>query len=457
MRKKIKAAIEYVNENQDRFFNELAEYIAFPSVSADSLYKQDIRSCAEWSAKKMKEAGLTNVQVIPAIGNPFVFGEYKCGKSEAPTLLFYGHYDVQPVDPENLWNTPPFEATLIGENLYGRGTSDMKGQILACLNGLEATLHQGDLNVNVKFMLEGEEETSSPSMVSFLTEYKELLKSDVSINPDSGMISKELPAINYALRGIAAFEIIIRGPKVDLHSGGYGGAVLNPANELARLLAGMHDNDWKVTLPGFYDKVRPLDEKERQELTRLPKSDNTFLEQTGSPSLWGETGYSAVERTGGRPTMDVNGITSGYGGEGPKTIIPAVASAKISFRLVPDQDPAEVKQQLIKYMEQNVRPGVTWEVKEQGSGKPSICDLDSKFVQLTADALESAWGVRPGFDRVGGSIPIVGQMQEYLGIDSVLTGFGLPDDAVHSPNEKLHIPTWMKGIEAIIYLLLNAK
>jgi acetylornithine deacetylase/succinyl-diaminopimelate desuccinylase-like protein len=395
------------------------------------------------------------VQIIPSKGHPFVYGEILTAGPDASTLLFYGHYDVQPADPLELWETGPYDPTVRGENLYGRGTSDMKGQNVACFNAVEAAVQAGDLPVNVKFLIEGEEEVGSPNMHPFLEANKDMLACDVSINPDSGMLGKEYPTINYALRGLSYFEIRVQGPAVDLHSGMFGGTVLNPANELARLIGGMHDENGRITLPGFYDRVREMDAEERAELARLPRTDGDFLEQSGSPALWGEAGFTSIERVGGRPTLDVNGFLSGFVEPGQKTVLPAKAMAKISTRLVPDQDPKEVYKQMVQYMEEHANPGITWEVEYMSGSPASISARDSKYALAMAAALETVWGTRPVFYRVGGSVPVVGDMQRVLGVDSVLTGFGLPDDAIHSPNEKMHLPTWRKGTAALIHMIYN--
>ncbi len=315
----------------------------------------------------------------------------------------------------------------------------------------------GDLPVNFKWLIEGEEEIGSPNLGQFISENKELLRSDFALNPDAGMISEHSPTITYALRGMAYFELRIHGPTHDLHSGIFGGILHNPAIALAELIAGMHDAEGRITLPGFYDKVRPLTEEERNEIGRIPVDDQFYLETTGVPALTGETGYTANERTGARPTLDVNGLLSGFTGPGSKTIIPATAMAKISMRLVPDQDPDSVAKQLRQYLEEKAAKDIRWELIEMHGGKPSISDLNNMGVRAYAKALETVWGVSPFFKREGGSVPVVASMQEKLGIESVIGGFGLPDDNYHAPNEKLHLPTWYKGIEAMIHFFLNLR
>ncbi len=345
-------ALQYARQNGERFLTELKEVLSIPSVSTDDANKADVQHTAEWVAEQMRGMGINSVQVMPTDRHPVVYGEYLEAK-DVPTVLIYGHYDVQPVDPLDLWETPPFEPTQRGENLYARGASDMKGQVVATLKAIESIMKNGGLPVNVKFIIEGEEEIGSPSLVSFMEAHKDMLAADFCLNPDAGMLGADKPSIAYALRGLAYFELRVFGPDHDLHSGQYGGAVRNPANTLAALIAGMKDENGRVTLPGFYDKVRPLDEEERAELARLPMDEAFYLEQTGAPALWGETGYSSVERVGARPSLDVNGLLSGFTGKGAKTVLPAWAMAKISMRLVPDQDPAEVRQQLLRYLEEN--------------------------------------------------------------------------------------------------------
>ncbi len=333
----------------------------------------------------------------------------------------------------------------------------MKGQAMVALKAVESLVRTGSLPINIKWLFEGEEEIGSPHLGEFISTHKELLTSDFAVNPDSGLIGAEDPTITYALRGLAYFELRVYGPAQDLHSGMFGGAVRNPANALAELIAGMHDDQGCVTLPGFYAKVRELSDEERQELARLPGDDQHFIKQTGVPALFGETGYTTNERTGVRPTLDVNGLLSGFTGEGSKTIIPAWAMAKISCRLVPDQDPKDVHQQLLQYLEEHAPKSVRWELDELAGGPASISDRENVGVQAMSKALAAVWGKRPYFKREGGSIPVVAQMQRLLGIESVITGFGLPDDNVHSPNEKQHLPTWYRGIDAYIHFFINLQ
>ncbi|MBT6324001.1 MAG: dipeptidase [Anaerolineae bacterium] len=447
-------ALSYAQENKEKFLDELKEVLRIPSVSTDSARKDDMLRVAEWLVEKLEVLGMENVEIFPTAKHPVVYADWLHAK-DAPTVLIYGHYDVQPEDPLDLWETPPFEPTQRGDSLHARGASDMKGQVVATLKAVEAIVKNGELPCNIKFMIEGEEEIGSPNLLDFMEMHKELLAADFCLNPDAGMLGKELPSITYALRGLAYFEIHVTGPSHDLHSGLFGGAVRNPANTLMTLIAGMKDENGHITLPGFYDKVRAIDAEERAELAKLPVNEEFLLKQTGSPSLWGEKGYTPVEQIGARPTLDVNGMLSGFTGEGAKTVLPAKAMAKISMRLVPDQTPDEVYEQLVQYMEENAPDGVKWDIKVEHGGNPSISELGGVGVKAMSDAMSTVWGTPPLFKREGGSIPVVGDMQKTLGIESVLTGFGLPDDRIHSPNEKQDLPTWYRGIDALIHFFYN--
>ena len=446
-------ALKFAQENKKRFLDELISLASIPSISTDPEHKNDMKRAAEWIADQMRRIGMKGVQIFPTGGHPVVYSELVEAGSTAPTVLIYGHYDVQPAEPLELWKTPAFEPTVRGENLYARGATDMKGQVMAALKAVEAVVRTGKLPVNVKFLIEGEEEIGSPSLGAFISGHKDLLACDFALNPDSGILAADLPTITYALRGLAYFEIRVYGPDHDLHSGVFGGVVHNPAQALCELIAGMHDSQGRITLPGFYDKVRDLDQDERAELARLPIDEAFFMKQTGAPALWGEAGYTPAERVGARPTLEVNGLLSGFTGEGSKTVLPSWAMAKISSRLVPDQDPNEVHQQLLKYMEANAPKTIRYEVIKMVGGPASISDRGSTWVKAMEKAMEAVWGKRPLFRREGGSVPVVGQFQEILGVESINCGFALPDDNMHSPNEKLHLPTWYRGIDSFIYFL----
>ena len=350
MTNQLTAALSYAQEHQDQILDELIEFVSIPSVSTDPEKKTEMQRAAQWVANQMHSLGFENVKILPTARHPVVYGESLKARSDKPTVLIYGHYDVQPAEPLELWGTPPFEPTQQGENLYGRGASDMKGQVVASFKAVEAYAHTGDLPINVKFIIEGEEEIGSPSLEKFLAENKDMLSSDFAINPDTGMIDAYTPTITYGLRGLAYFELRVTGPEHDLHSGIFGGAVHNPAQVLCELIAGMHDKNGRVTLPDYYDSVRSLDDEERAELARLPLDESFYLEQTGAPELFGETGYTAYERVGARPTLEINGLLSGFTGEGSKTVLPAKAMAKISMRLVPNQNPDEVYKQFMRYL-----------------------------------------------------------------------------------------------------------
>lgn len=452
----LQSALEYASQNRARFLDDLKEILAIPSISTDAEYKDETARAAQWTADYLKKLGMENVEIMPTAedGHPVVYGEY-LKKPGAPTVLIYGHYDVQPPDPLELWETGPFEPQVRGDLLYGRGASDMKGQVLATFHAIESALKAGDLPVNLKFLIEGEEEIGSKNLEPFLKKHAEKFKADVSLNPDAGMIGVDMPTITYGLRGLAYMEVHVWGPKADLHSGLYGGVVHNPAQALAELVAKMHDEKGRVTLPGFYDSVRPISEEERKAFARLPNDDQHYLEETGVPALWGEEGYISAERTGARPTLEVNGLLSGWTGPGSKTVLPAKAMAKISCRLVPDQDPDEVVEQTKQFMEANAPKTIHWEVKKLSGSPHAIADLNNPGVKAMDKAMESVWGARPYYRREGGSIGAVAMLQQICGVESVLVGMGLPSDNVHSPNEHLHLPTWYKGMDAFIHFLYN--
>jgi acetylornithine deacetylase/succinyl-diaminopimelate desuccinylase-like protein len=450
----IQKAINYYRNNEQALFQEFLHFLKIPSISTAQEHQEDIHSAAEFLVKKMASLGFENVEAIPTARHPIVFGEYTAD-TQKPTALLYGHYDVQPPDPLAEWDTDPFAPHIRNDYLYARGASDMKGQIWALITALESILKTADLPINVKFFFEGEEEIGSPSLDSFLKNHNSLLSCDFVLNTDAGMIAPDKPTIVYALRGLAYFELRIHGPKADLHSGLFGGVVDNPANVLSRVIAKMHDDTGRVSLPGFYDKVREISQKERKTLSRLGL-DETFYENiSGAPASGGESGFTPVERAGARPTLDVNGLYAGFIGKGAKTIIPSSAMAKISTRLVPDQDPNEVHQSLKSFLEKNVPHSVTWEL-EFMSGAPAYINKEEVLgMNQFKAALKETWGIDPLLKREGGSIPVATAMKDILGVDSIITGFGLPDDQIHSPNERLHLPTHKKGIEALIRFFLK--
>lgn len=447
------AALSYAEDHQTEFLEALKELLRIPSISTLPEHEGDMRRAAEWIGAKLSELGFESVAVMPTEKHPVVFGEWLKAGPSAPTILVYGHYDVQPADPLELWESDPFEPVVQGDDLFARGASDMKGQLVANLAALESNLHAGGLPVNIKYMVEGEEEIGSPSIEQYLKANRDLLRGDFCLNVDSSILSPDTPSITYALRGLAYFELWVYGPASDLHSGMFGGAVNNPANVLADLIAGMRDEDGRITLPGFYDKVRPLDEDERADLAKLPQPDAWWLDQTGAEALFGDPDYTVIERVTARPTLDVNGLLSGFTGEGSKTVLPAKAMAKISTRLVADQQPEAIDECLRAYLERNAPPSVRWALKNLASAKPSIVERDSVAVRAASAALERVWGKRPLFNRSGGTIAVVGLIQELLGVDTLLLGFGLPDDNLHAPNEKLHLPNFHKGISTYIHLM----
>ena len=451
----VQQAVEYARKNQDKFLDDLKAIVAIPSISTTPENKSDMDRAAEWMASRLRNLGMNNVQIMPTGGPPVVYGEWLDAGKNSPPVMVHGHYDVQPVDPLDLWDTPPFEAITRGDNMFGRGTSDMKGQVVASLSAVESIINTGGLPVNLKWLLEGEEEIGSEHLGEFIQKHKELLKADVCLNPDAGMISADLPTITYGLRGLIYMELRIYGPSRDLHSGLFGGTVHNPAQAIIELIAGMHDKNGTITLPGFYANVRKLSDQERKDMAQLPTNEKFFLEQTGVPALWGEPEFIPIERTSGRPTLEVNGLLSGFTGEGSKTVLPAWAMAKISCRLVPDQTPMEIFKCMQAYLEANAPRDIRWELKNLHTAGAAITDIKSAGVQAMSKAFETVWGKRPLFKREGGSIGVVVQLQEYVGVESVLTGFGLPEDNVHSPNEKLHLPTWRRGIEALIHFFHN--
>ncbi len=450
-------ALSYANENRGRFLAELKEVLTIPSISTDPDHNPDMQQAAEWMASQLRSLGMDNVQIMPTGGHPVVYGEWMGAGKSAPTVMIYGHYDVQPPDPLELWTTPPFEPSVRGENLYARGAADMKGQVLASLKAVESVMRSGTMPVNIKWLIEGEEEIGSDHLDDFIKNHKELLACEFCLNPDAGILGEDLPSITTGLRGLAYFELRVYGPVKDLHSGLFGGTVHNPAQALMELVAGMHDKNGKVTLPGFYDKVRKISKKEHRDFLRLPMNKKSLLEMTGVPALWGEPQFIPSERIGGRPTLEVNGLLSGFTGTGSKTVLPAWAMAKISCRLVPDQTPEETIKQMKKYLKEKAPKDIKWELEYLHGAGPALTSTDNPGVRALSQAMESVWGKRPLFPREGGSIGVVVQLQKHLKADSVLSGFALPDCDAHSPNEKLHLPTFYKGIDTLIHFFYNLK
>jgi len=448
------AALEFAKSNRDRFLEEYKSLLRIPSISTLPEHKNDVLHTAKWLVEQLTAIGLEKVSIMPTGGHPVVYAESK-PVPDKPVVLVYGHYDVQPVDPLDEWITPPFEPAVRGDYIHARGASDMKGQIFAQIKALESLTKHGDFPCTLKYLLEGEEEVGSPHLAPFIDEHRDLLACDFVLNCDSGIHQADMPGIVYSLRGLAYFELEVRGPRNDLHSGLFGGSVHNPAQALCELIAGMHDDKGRVTLPGFYDKVRPLEAEERESLAKLPYSDEEWMAMTGAPGLWGEEGYTSLERIGARPTLEVNGMISGFTGEGSKTVLPAKAMAKISMRLVADQEPSEIRDQLCAYLRAKAPGTVEWEVRELVHGKGAIMDRKSSYMQAAMKALEIVFGKEPVFKREGGSVPIVALFQEKLGVDSVMLGFALPDDGIHGPNERQYLPNFFRGIDTYIHFMTS--
>lgn len=448
-------ALQHAGENRERYVEQLFDLLRIPSVSTLSEHRPDIERAAEWLASEMSRVGLKNVQTMPTDGHPVVYGEWLEAGGGAPTVLIYGHYDVQPVDPLELWDSPPFEPVIRDGEIYARGASDDKGQAFAHIKAIESMLAaNGRLPVNVKLILEGEEEIGSPSLETFVVANKELLAADTGLVSDGRIVGPEQPSIVYALRGMTYMEVIITGPKRDLHSGTYGGSVHNPAQVMAEIIAALHDKNGHITIPGFYDKVRPLSDSERAALKQVPYTLEQWQQETGLEKPWGEPDFTLLERASARPTCEVNGMWGGFQGEGGKTIIPAEAGAKISMRLVPGQDPGEIAQLFTDYVMSVAPDDVKVVVNNLTGGWPAITPIDSPEMQAAARAYEAVWGVRPVFTREGGSIPIVATFQKELGTPVVLMGFGL-DDNTHAPNEHFRVSHFYRGIDTIIQYYYN--
>jgi acetylornithine deacetylase/succinyl-diaminopimelate desuccinylase-like protein len=447
-------ALEYARSHRDSFLKELEAFLRIPSVSTQDEHKSDIERAAAWLRDRMVKAGFSEAEVMPTSGHPVVYGAWTEADAEAPTILIYGHYDVQPPDPVDLWETPPFEPTVVGEDVFARGASDDKGQLYTHVKAVEAFIEsQGGLPVNVKCIFEGEEECGSPSLEPFIHEHQDLLAADVAVISDTGFVREGVPSIVYGLRGLAYLEVEITGPDHDLHSGLYGGAVLNPINALCTIVDQLQDESGRITVPGFYDHVQEFSAEERAELADVPFDRQAWLEEAGVKTDWGEPDYTIVERTTARPTLDVNGIWAGYTEPGAKTVLPSKAFAKISMRLVPDQDPDRIAELVGGYIEELAPRAVDVEVRPLHGGKPAIVDRDSPMMEAASKAYAEAFGKAPLLVRRGGSIPVVAKFQSILGIETILMGFGLPDDRLHSPNEKFHLPNFYRGIETSIHFM----
>ncbi len=443
----MQATLEYLHDHESEFVQELCDYVRFPSVSAQSQHRKDLQSCAEWLRNNCQAAGL-EARLCPTEGNPVLLATTPRAKTgRKPHFVIYGHYDVQPAEPFNLWKSPPFEPRIEGRSLFARGASDNKGQHLAHLKAIQAYLKTGtELPCDLTFVVEGEEEVGSLSLAAFLKQNRSALRCEAVVVSDTGMPAPGLPALTYALRGITALEVKLTGPNRDLHSGIFGGSVENPAMALCQVLAQLRDRKGRIAVPGLYDDVVPLSPYERKQLARLPYNERTYSRFLGVPKLFGEHGFTAWEQRTSRPTLEINGLTSGYQGEGSKTIVPSTASAKITIRLVPDQDPREIAQLVRKQILRLCPPSVRVEVRTGHSGQPYRFEPTSPLAQAALKALEAAFGRQPVLLREGGSIPIVTDFKRILGADTLLLGLALPDDNAHSPNEKFDLDNFAAGM-----------
>lgn len=446
-----RAVDAYLTAHRGRHLDELCDFLRFPSVSALPEHAGDVRACAEWLAGQLAAVGLENVALLPTGGNPIVYGDWLHAREGAPVALVYGHYDVQPADPLELWTTPPFEPTIREAKLYARGSSDNKGQIFAALKAVEALLATlGALACNVKVIVEGEEEVRSDHLTEFVRANPTLVAADVAVITDNAMYARGVPAIPIGLRGMAALEVTLRAGEHDLHSGVYGGTVPNALHALVDVLAGLHGDDTRVTVEGFYDRVRPLAEDERREWQQLPFSEHGFRSETGQTELVGEAGYSPLERIWARPTLELHGIWGGYQGAGVKTVIPAVAHAKLSCRLVPDQDPEEVLQLLRRHMERNAPRGTSIAIDTELAGAwPMLTPRGHPAIRAATAALAAAYAHEPVIIRSGWSIPVTEILQRHLGLPSVLLGFALPNENAHAPDEHFHLENFDSGIRTM--------
>ncbi|HJT35165.1 MAG TPA: dipeptidase [Pirellulales bacterium] len=442
---------DYLTQHAGDFEDDLCQLLRIASVSADSQHRGDVRRAAEWMAEQFRSLKMS-VELCETPGHPIVYAEW-LGAPGAPTALVYGHYDVQPPDPLDEWISPPFEPTRRDGNLYARGATDDKGQMLTHVKSAQAWMNvEGRLPINLKFLIEGEEEVGSEHLEQFIAANRQRLSCDVVVISDTSQFAPDQPAITYGLRGIAYFELRLTGPKQDLHSGTFGGGVMNPANALTQMLAALINSRGQIQVPGFYDDVEPLTETERRQFAELKFSDQEFCGELGITAVAGEAGYSTLERRWARPTFDVNGLWSGYQGEGSKTVLPARAGAKFSFRLVPRQDSKKIHAALESMLRRLLPPGITMELLAYHGAPGVVVPLDSPYVHAAARAIEQGFGRPPVYIREGGSIPVVSTFRQQLGVDTLLLGWGLNDDNTHSPNEKFRLADFHRGIRASAYL-----
>lgn len=441
---------EFIAANRTRMYDEWASLIRIPSISCQQEHKPDMLRCAERWRELLLEAGCQHAEVMPSAGNPFVFGEYTPRAATiAPTVLVYGHYDVMPVEPLELWQSDPWEPSVRDGRLYARGADDDKGQSMIQVKAFEYLVREGLMNCHVKFILEGEEEIGSPSLEAFIEEHKELLKCDIILVSDTSMIGKDTPSITTGLRGLAYWQVEVTGPNRDLHSGHFGGAVKNPINALCEMVARLVDGDGRITVPGFYDDVLPIPEAEREMIKQIPFDLDRYKAAIDIDEVAGEVGYSTLERNSCRPSLDVCGIWGGYTGEGSKTVLPSKAYAKLSCRLVANQDHAKISRQMEQYLIDIAPAGVRVRVEPMHGGQGYVCPIDIPAYKAAEKGFERAFGVRPLAARRGGSIPIISSFEQILGVKTILMGFGLEQNAIHSPNESMDLEVWEKGIVAV--------
>jgi len=452
-----RAALGYARTHRRRFFSELKDFLHFPSVSSQAARVHDVLRCAEWLARHLEQIGICNVRILPAGHNPIVYGSWLRARNK-PTLLIYGHYDVVPAEPLAEWQTPPFTPTVKGLDLYGRGTDDDKSQLFCHVKAIECFLRSsGALPINIKCIFEGEEEIGSGHLLPFIARNKRELRADAALVSDTKMLGPRRPAISYAQRGGLRAEIEVRGPNKELHAGTFGGAVLNPVQALCDIVATLHDEDRRISIPGFYDDVRNWSDKERAYMARVGPSDEKIRETAGVTHGWGERGYTLYERTTTRPALALNGMVGGHYGPGVKGVIPTGALAKLSFRLVPDQDPHRVDKLFRDHIDRVAPKAVQVAVRTMAPIQPAYLDRNHPAIRTAVFAYRKGFGSYPVFLRSGGSIPVVNTFQEELGAPTVLMGFGLPDDQNHAPNEKFHIPNFYRGIETSIWYMAAAS
>jgi acetylornithine deacetylase/succinyl-diaminopimelate desuccinylase-like protein len=442
--------IEYINRNEKEYVEQLKEFLSIPSISTDPEYKDEVRRCAEYVKDQMKNIGIEDIQIYETPGHPLVYGDWLNAGSDKPTILIYGHYDVQPVDPIDLWTDHPFEPVIRDGSIFARGSADDKGQVFIHFKAIESHIkNNGTLPVNIKVLIEGEEEIGSDNLENFINENKDLLKCDYVVISDTAMYDYDMPSICYGLRGLAYMQVEVTGPNRDLHSGSFGGAVDNPIIALAEIICKLKNEKGKILIDGFYDDVVDITDQEREEFKKLPFDEERYKNELEVNELRGEEGYSTIERTGARPTLDCNGIWGGFQGEGAKTVLPSKAGAKISMRLVPNQDPGRIGKLFEEYVKKISPPSVKIKVTDLHGGKPAVTPIDSPAIDAAVTALEKGFRKRPVFVKEGGSIPVVNTFQSILNAPVVLLGFGLPDENAHSPDEHLNLSNFHRGILSI--------